>query len=231
MLSRVLSYYKAELFPILKQCRCVPCLFTLLKNSQSWNITVVLPVLLHGWVFPNLKTFLKFILFYLQCWDVLNVETLMTNTFSYYLAELSLILQHCWVKNRCLPYNTLLKSSQSCLLRYPLSYYIAESLTIADVPCLITLLSWILKHCWVVSCLITRLSYSQFWNNADVYPVIIHCWNAPNLGALLTYTLSYCIAELFPILKHCWSTPCPITMLSYCQSYNIVDVYFLFLHC
>ena len=71
-----LSHYIAEKFPILKHCWCIPCLITLLRCSQSWNIADVYLVSLHCWKVPNLKT----LLMYNLC---------------YYMAELYPILLHC----------------------------------------------------------------------------------------------------------------------------------------
>ena len=192
----------------------------MLSCSQSLNSADVSPELLHCWAVPNLVTSLSHIL-------------------SYYNSELFSVLKHC----RCTPsLNTLLKSSKTwnleILLTYYLSCYIAELFHSGNIPdvYLVSLLRWavsnpkkllsrilsfyvaeiftILKHFWVISCLITMLSYSQFWNPADVYPVIIHCWNAPNVETLLTYTLSYYIAELFPIFKQCWRIPWLFALLS-----------------
>ena len=91
LLSDILSYYNAELFRILKQCRCMPCHKTLLKISQPWNIADVYFVFLHRWA-------------------VLNPIMFVSYNLSYYNAELFPFLKHC----RCIPcHNTLLKSSQS----------------------------------------------------------------------------------------------------------------------
>ena len=73
MLRYTLPCYIAELFPNLKHSSSITCLITLLRCSQSWNIADVYLVFLDWWDFPNL-------------------ETLLTFTLSYYIAELFLIL-------------------------------------------------------------------------------------------------------------------------------------------
>ena len=237
MLSRILSYYKAELFPILKQCRCVPCLFTLLKNSQSWNITDVLPVLLHGWAFPNLKTFLKF------TWDVLNVETWWRIPFhitlwtTYNIAESKFFL-HCWAILNLKTFLSIPCSLLNSQFENPCCW--AESLTIAHVyliflHCRAPNITYaelvpILKHCRCVPCHNTLLKCSQSWNIADVNLVLLHCWAVPYLETLLKYTLSYYNAELLPVLKHCRCVPSLTPLLKSSRPRNVTDVLAVLLH-
>ena len=58
MLRYTLPCYNAELFPNMKHSSSIPCLITLLRCSQSWNIADVYLVFLDCWDFPNLKTLL-----------------------------------------------------------------------------------------------------------------------------------------------------------------------------
>ena len=138
-----LSNYIAEMFPTLKHCWYVPCLITLLRCSQPWNINDVYPVLLHCCAIPNL-------------------ETKLISTLSYYNAKLFQILEHCWGKacpkncwfvpnlmNTAETYRVFLRCwdvpNVKTLLVSTLSNYLAE-------------LFQRLKHC---CCLVTIQSYSQ----------------------------------------------------------------------
>ena len=74
---------------------------------------------------------------------------------------------------------------------YTLSHYIAEKL---PAP--------ILKNCWRITCLVTLLSCSPSYNNAEAYFKLSRCWDIPDLYTLPLYTPSCYIAELFRILEH-----------------------------
>ena len=68
--------------------------------NLSYYIAGKLPILKNTDVLPVL----------LHCWAVPNLETLLTYTLSYYIAELFLILEHCWV---IFCFNTILCFSQT----------------------------------------------------------------------------------------------------------------------
>ena len=188
-----------ELYPILTHCWGIPCLNTLLSNSQK---------LVHCWAIPNPNTFLRHSLSQ-------NIAEQFPNSI---LTELYPILTHCWG----IPYlNTLLSNSQilihcwalpnpNTLLRHILSENIAEQFPIAKL----TELYPILRHCWGIPCLNTLLSNSQ---------ILINCWAIPTPNTMLRHSLSQNIArqfpnsiltELYPILTPCWGIPYLKTLLS-----------------
>ena len=89
----------------------------------------------------------------------------------------------------------------------------------------------ILKYCFCITCLVTLLSCSLFYNVSGTYFIFLFCWDVLNLETLPTFTPSCYIAELFPILKHCWGILYPVTLLRCSQSWNNADVYPDLLHC
>ena len=184
--------YIAEKLPILKYCCCIICLVTLLSFFPFYNIA-------------------EAYFFFLLCWDVLNLETLLMYTLTCYIAELFSILKHCWWI-RCLIWKA---PNLEIFLLYYLSCYIAElfpSYNIAEAY-FILLLCWDVLNLETLTCynaelqLLTLLKSSQSWNIAQ------SCY----------------IAELFPIL--CWGILYVITLLRCSQSWNIADVYPDLLHC
>ena len=98
------------------------------------------------------------------------------------------------------------------MLRYTLSYYNAEMFRI-------------LKYCCCITCLVTLLSCSPFYNVAEAYFIFLFCWDVPNLETLLMYTLFDYIAEKLPILKYCCCNICLVTLLRCSQSWNIANVF------
>ena len=100
--------------------------------------------------------------------------TLLSYSQSRKIADVYLVLIHCWA----IP-------NPKTLLTYTLSCYIAE-------------LFPSLKHCADILYLVMLLKCSQSWNTDDVNSVLLHCWAVSNLIILLGNILS--IAELFLIL-------------------------------
>ena len=125
------------------------------------KITELYPILTHCWGKPYLITLLSNSQILIHCWAILNSNTLLRYTPSQNIAEqfpisiiteLYPIITHCWD----IPYLiTLLSNSQrlilcwaipnpNTLLRYSLSYYIAEEFPIS----IHTELYPILTHLW-----------------------------------------------------------------------------------
>ena len=71
----MLSYYFAELVPILKKCRCTPCLITLLKSCQlailknCWRITCLITLLICFPSYNIAEAYFKLS----RCWDIPNL--------------------------------------------------------------------------------------------------------------------------------------------------------------
>ena len=224
LLMYTLSFYFAEMFPLLEPCWATPNYKAMLLCTLSYctaemfpkrKLTDLYPASLHSWDIANLKTLLA----------ILCHPKMLSSSTSYNIVEACLVLLRCWA----IPNPKILPT-------YGLSHYIAQLFLTLEpcwcIPCLITVLrfSWY-KKCCCLSCLITLLSYFQSWTFADVDNVFLLCWDVPSLGALLTYTLFWFIAELFPILKNCCCPPCLNIWLKGSQSWNFVDLYHVSLYC
>ena len=137
------------------------------------------------------------------CWAIPNINTMLMYTLLHYTAELYPIIKHCW---RLYNVITLLSDSQ-----FFLPWWAIPNL---NTPCPLTLLGW-----------------SEKWNKAELYVVILHCWSVPSRIRKLKHILPYYIAELFPILKNGWSLHCLIILLSYSPSKKNANVNVVLLHC
>ena len=142
-----LACYIAELFPIFKLYWGIFYFITLLRCSQSWNTANVYTVLLHCWAVPKLETLVTYTLSYYiaeiyQCWTI---------------ADLYLVILHC-----CTVPNLI------TLLSHILSYYIAELFGTLKhcwcIPCF--------SHCWKVPNLETLLTYYLACHIAELLPIL-----------------------------------------------------------
>ena len=164
-------FYFVVLFTILKQWWGRSYLITLLRSSHFWSIADVNPVLL-------------------RCCPVPTVKALLRHILPYYTADKFSFLEHCWRKTCLVPmmrssnfrniadvYRVLLQCwalpSNKNLLRCTLSFYISEKFPI-------------LKHWWRITCLVTVLSCSHFWNFANINLIFLLCWVVPTFESLLT---------------------------------------------
>ena len=134
------------------------------------------------------------------------------------------------------------------LLRYNLSYYIAELLQAFlqrwavpnidtrlwhTLSCYIAQTFWILKHCWSTPCDVNLLSFSQLqyisepchaFSTAELFKFLTQCWVFPRRSTMLTYTLLCYIAELKRVWIHCWGFIWLCNLLSHSQSHCFVEV-------
>ena len=219
LLTHILSYNLDELLPILKACWCIPCLFKLLRCSQSWKKCWRIPCritslscswsykitethldLLQEWVFPKPKTLLMYILCY-------NTAEMFSQ--SWKNAEEDFVMLHCWAVPNLIT-----------LLTHILSYNLAEFSPILKhcwyIPWLIKLLRC--SQCWkkrcCILCRITLLSCSWSYKITETHLDLLQEWVIPKRKTLLMYFLSYNTAEMFPILQKCWRILCHVTLLS-----------------
>ena len=125
------------MFPILKHCWRIHCLFRLLRCSQSQNIADVYLVFLHCWAIPNPKTSLMYFLYFYNAEMLAMLNYCRRIPWLFRLLRFSqswnLVILHCWIVPNFLN-----------LMSHTLSFYIAE-------------LFPILKHCWRILCLFRLL--------------------------------------------------------------------------